>query len=202
MAYEIWHMENAVRALLLIVTFCLILTSAASAQQPTATPGQQQTSAQSSNAPVPVPEPSEKALSYYRSGIVLWIVSVIWGLLIPALFLFTGFSARIRDWARQTGQKWFSTISRVDNLFYPEVIFTPFAWIGRALYFIVGVYAAIFLFINFVIDLPLSYYRGYARQHAYGLSNQTLGKWFGDEVKGLLIAVVVGFLFLWILYLL
>jgi Zn-dependent protease with chaperone function len=191
-----------VRALLLIVTFCLILTSAASAQQPTATPGQPQTSAQPPTAPVPVPEPSEKALSYYRSGIVLWIVGGIWGLLIPALFLFTGFSARIRDWARQTGQKWFSTISRIDNLFYPEVIFTPFAWIGRALYFIVGVYAAIFLFINFVIDLPLSYYKGYARQHAYGLSNQTLGKWFGDEVKGLLIAVVVGFLFLWILYLL
>ena len=40
------------------------------------------------------------------------------------------------------------------------------------------------------------------RQHAYGLSNQTLGKWFGDQLKGLLIGIVVGFLFLWIPYLL
>jgi Zn-dependent protease with chaperone function len=190
------------RALLLIITFCLLLTSAASAQQPTATPESQQASAQSSTAPVPVPEPSEKALSYYRSGIVLWIVNVLWGLLIPALFLFTGFSANIRDWARQVGQKWFSIISRIDNLFYPEVIAAPFAWIGRTLYFIVGVYFAIFLFINFAIDLPLSYYRGYVRQHDYGLSNQTFGKWFGDEIKGLMLGVVAGFLFLWILYLL
>src|SRR5262245_2578718 len=106
--------ESVMRALLLILSSCLLLTSAASAQQPTATPASQQSSAQSSTAPVPVPEPSEKALSYYRSGILLWIVNVVWGLLIPALFLFTGFSARIRDWARQVGRKWFSRISRID----------------------------------------------------------------------------------------
>jgi STE24 endopeptidase len=168
-------MEKVVRALLLIVTFCLILTPAAYAQQPTATPGRPQISAQPSTAPVPVPEPSEKALSYYRSGIVLWIVNVVWGLLIPALFLFTGFSARIRDWAKRIGKWW---------------------------YFVIVAYFAIFLIINFAIDLPLSYYQDYVRQHAYGLSNQTVGKWFGDEIKGLLIGLVVGFLFLWIFYLL
>src|SRR5262249_24216302 len=167
--------ERAMRALLLIITFCILLTSAASAQQPTATPNSQQATAQPSTAPVPVPEPSEKAVSYYRSGILLWIVNILWGLLIPALFLFTGFSARIRDWAKRIGRCWF---------------------------FLIGVYFAIFLIINFVINLPLSYYQGFAREHAYGLSNQTLGKWFGDEIKGLLVGIVVGFLFLWIPYLL
>jgi Zn-dependent protease with chaperone function len=166
------------RALLLIITSCLLLTSAASAQQPIATPDSQQASAQSSaqsSAPVPVPEPSEKALSYYRSGIVLWVVNVLWGLLIPALFLFMGFSARIRDWAKRIGRWWF---------------------------FVICAYIAIFLIINFAIDLPLSYYQDFVRQHAYDLSNQTFGKWFGDEITGLLITVVVGFLFLWIPYLL
>src|SRR4030095_8865468 len=124
------------RALLLIITSCLLLTSAASAQQPAATPDSQQASAQSSTAPVPVPEPSEKAVSYYRSGILLWIVNVVWGVLIPALFLFTGFSARIRDWAKRIGKWWF---------------------------LIIGVYFAIFSIINFAIDLPLSYYQGFAR---------------------------------------
>jgi Zn-dependent protease with chaperone function len=166
-------------ARLLIITFCLFGACVAYAQQPTATPDSQQISAQSSNstagAPVPVPEPSEKAMSYYRSGIALWVVNVLWGLLIPALFLFTGFSARIRDWAKRVGRWWF---------------------------LIIGVYFAIFMIINFAIDLPLSYYQGYARQHAYGLSNQTPGKWFGDEIKGLLIGIVAGFLFLWIPYLL
>lgn len=163
------------RPLLLIVTLILFITYTAHAQQQTATPDAQQTSAQPSQTPVPVPEPSEKALSYYRSGIVLWLVNILWGLAIPALFLFTGFSARIRDWARRVGKWWFP---------------------------IIGVYFAIFMIINFVIDLPLSYYEGYARQHEYGLSNQTLGKWFGDELKGLLVVVVGGFLFLWIPYLL
>src|SRR5215468_6428081 len=163
------------RALLLIITCCLLLTSAASAQQPAATPDSRQASAQSPSAPVPVPEPGEKALSYYRSGIVLWVVNVVWGLLIPALFLLTGFSARIRDWANR---------------------------IGRRRFFANRVYIAIFLIINFAIDFPLSYYQGFVREHAYGLSNQTFGKWFGDEVIGLLIVIVAGFLFLWIPYLL
>ncbi|HEV2669293.1 MAG TPA: M48 family metallopeptidase, partial [Blastocatellia bacterium] len=167
------------RVRLLIITLCLFGACVAYAQQPIATPDSQQTSAQSSNstvsAPVPVPEPSEKAMSYYRSGIALWVVNVLWGLLIPALFLFTGFSARIRDWAKSVGRWWF---------------------------LIIGVYFAIFMIINFAIDLPLSYYQSYARQHAYGLSNQTPGKWFGDEIKGLLIVTVAGFLFLWIPYLL
>src|SRR5262245_52836781 len=151
-------------ARLLIISFCLFAACVAHAQQPTATPNSQQAPAQSSNssagAPVPVPEPSEKALSYYRSGIALWVVNVLWGLLIPALFLFTGFSARVRDWAREGSQKWFSGISKIDKLFYPEVIVAPIAWIGRTLFFFIGLYLAIFLLINFVIDLPLNYYQG------------------------------------------
>lgn len=124
--------------------------------------------------PVPVPEPSEKAMRYYRSGNVLWFVNVFWGLLIPALFLFTGFSARIRDWAQAIGRRWF---------------------------FVIAVYLIIFLLINFVIDLPLDYYQGYVRQHAYDLSNQTFGKWFGDALKSLMVGIIIGVLFLWIPYL-
>ena len=60
--------------------------------------------------PVAVPEPGEKAMRYYRSGNVLWLANLFWGLLIPALFLFTGFSARIRNWAQKLGRKWFFVI--------------------------------------------------------------------------------------------
>jgi Zn-dependent protease with chaperone function len=126
-------------------------------------------------APVPVPPPSEKALSYYRSGNVLWVVNLIWGILIPCLFLFTGFSARIRTWARKLGRKWF---------------------------FIIGVYFIIFTLINFTLDLPLSYYEEYIRQHAYGLSNQTIAKWLGDSLKSLMVGIIGGVLFLWVPYLL
>jgi Zn-dependent protease with chaperone function len=126
-------------------------------------------------ARVEVPEPTPQALSYYRSGNVLWVAGNVWDLLVPSVLLFAGFSARIRDWARRVGRKWFFTI---------------------ALYF------AAFSLIVFVVDLPLSYYAGFVRQHAYGLSNQTFDKWARDEVTGLFIGIIGGALFIWVPYLL
>jgi len=124
---------------------------------------------------VPVPEPSEKALAYHHSGNVIWVASTIWGLLVPAAFLWTGFSARMRDWARAIGRKWF---------------------------FVVAVYWVIFTLVSTAIDLPRAYYVGFVRQHAYGLSNQTMGKWVSDQVASLGITLVIGGLVLWIPYLL
>src|SRR5262249_28815571 len=74
--------------------------------------------------------------------------------------------------------------------------------IGRWWFFVVGVYVVIFLLINFVIDLPLSYYQDFVRQHAFGLSNQTFAKWASDQFKTLLLSLIIGFLFVWIPYLL
>ena len=124
---------------------------------------------------VTVPEPSAKAVSYYRSGNVLWAVTTIWGLLIPAVFLWTGLSARIRSWASAIGRKWF---------------------------FVIAVYFVLFTLITFVIDLPLSYYAGFVREHAYGLSNQTFSKWASDELKSLMVGLIVGVLVFWVPYLL
>src|SRR5439155_2752769 len=128
-------------------TVCLLLAPltgpCAFAQAPQSVAGEDE-------APVPVPEPSERALQYYTSGNVLWVMDQVWSLLIPVLFLFSGFSARIRSWAQRLGRKWF---------------------------FVIGLYVVIFSAINFVIDIPMTYYEGFVREHAYGLSNQTIGKW-------------------------
>ena len=43
----------------------------------------------------------------------------------------------------------------------------------------------LYLLIVFLTELPLRYYAGFVRQHAYGLSNQTFGKWVGDSLKAL-----------------
>ena len=158
---------------------CLLLTSAAVARQSDA-PAPKPATASTSDASdardlVAVPEPTPTALQYHRSGLVLWGFTVIWGLAIPALFLFTGLSARIRDWAQAIGRKWF---------------------------FVVGLYLAIFSVISYVIDLPLAYYQGFVRQHAYGLSNQAFAKWMSDSLIGLAVGIAIGFLFLWVPYLL
>ncbi|HEV2862726.1 MAG TPA: M48 family metallopeptidase [Pyrinomonadaceae bacterium] len=169
------------RTAILLAGFCLILSAGADTRQPAAPSPQTEPAAQSDapsaseSGPVAVPEPSEKAQSYHRGGNVIWAVGVVWGLLVPALFLFTGLSARIRDWARRLGRKWF---------------------------FVVGIYFVIFSLVNFVVSLPLAYYVGFVREHAYGLSNQTFDKWLGDSLKALMVDLVVGFLFLWVPYML
>ncbi len=127
------------------------------------------------DGPVAVPEPSKKAVRYYNGGVALWVIDLIWGLLVPAIFLLTGFSATLRNLAQRIGRKWFFTI---------------------------GIYFILFSLVNFLIDFPLSYYESFWREHAYELSNQTFGKWFGDELKSLLVSCVAGFLFLWVPYLL
>ena len=131
--------------------------------------------AEAETGPVPVPEPSEEALRYYQSGNVLWLVDVAWGLLVPGLFLFSRLSARIRAWARRLGRWWF---------------------------FVVGIYFLIFYTLYSLIGLPLDYYEGFVRPHAYGLSNQTLAKWAHDTLLAWLIGAATGVLFLWVPYLL
>ncbi len=162
----------------LLLSF-LLFACAASAQEPaTATVPDSAANLQAASeetGPVAVPEMSEKAKSYYASGNVLWWVNRLWDLLIPCAFLFTGFSARIRNWAQRLGRKWF---------------------------FVIGIYLALFTALSFVIDLPLTYYQEFAREHAYGLSNQTFGKWAGDGVKSLLVNIVIAILFWWMPYLL
>jgi len=58
---------------------------------------------------VAVPGPDARALSHYRSSLVLLGVLILWNLFIPALFLFTGLSARMRSWAARWGRKWYFT---------------------------------------------------------------------------------------------
>jgi Zn-dependent protease with chaperone function len=124
---------------------------------------------------VAVPPASPLAMEYYRSGNVLWAVGQIWALAVPAFFLFSGLSAKLREHAQRMSGRWYGTI---------------------IIYFI-G-----FSIIAYVLNWPLRYYAGFVRQHAYGLSQQSFAKWQGDSCKSLGVGIVAGCLFLWIPYLL
>ncbi len=123
----------------------------------------------------PFRKPARCALEFYWSGNRLWILNVVWAVMVPGLLAFSGFSARLRSVAARLGRVWFVTI---------------------------GLYVLMYLAIVFVVDLPLAYYEGYVRLHAYGLSNQTLGKWFGDSVMRLAISMAAGVALAWVPYLL
>jgi Zn-dependent protease with chaperone function len=125
--------------------------------------------------PVLVPEPSPKAIEFYRSGITLWIVGRALSLLVPLIFLLTGLSSRLRQIATGRGRPW--------------VV-------------MVGLYILMFLSIEFLLNLPFRYYMGYVRPHAYDLSVQPLDRWFVDCLKGLAVEMVGAVLLLWIPYLL
>ena len=127
------------------------------------------------HAPVPVPEPTEKAMAFYRSGMWIWGFNRLWAIALPAALAFSGFSARLRTLAARVGRRWFPTI---------------------------GVYIALFLVIVALIELPIDYYEGFVRLHAYGLSNQTNAKWLSDMATAVGVNVVVAVLTVWVPYLL
>jgi STE24 endopeptidase len=127
------------------------------------------------SGPVPVPEPSDKAVQYYRSGNVLWVITTLWGLFVPMLLLFTGLSAKMRDAARAIGRNWFFTVA---------------------------LYGILFVVVTTLLSLPLDYYTEFVRPHAYGLSDQAAAKWWRDTIMNVVIAGTAAFLLLWFPYLL
>ena len=123
---------------------------------------------------VEVPAPSEKAVRYYRSGNLWWVVGQLLAIALPTILLMTGWSARLRTVASRLAH----------GHFYPTLV----------------IYLVLLSVLLFLVELPLSYYMGYVREHAYGLSSQRFGKWMGDALKGLGVGVVIGALVLWVPY--
>lgn len=158
----------------MILSFAFALALSTQAATPPSAPAQVRQAVVSETTPVPVPPPGETALRYYASGNVLWVVDQAFPIALLLVILFTGFSATLRNWSRRIGRNWFFTIV---------------------------VYFVLFTIITSLVSLPLDYYRDFIRQHDYGLSNQTLQKWWADWLKSLVVGCIGGSLFLWVPYL-
>jgi STE24 endopeptidase len=55
----------------------------------------------------------------------------------------------------------------------------------------VAVYTALLVVAFEVLTLPLGYYAGFVREHAFGLSNQTAGAWLFDRLKSAAISLTL-----------
>jgi len=54
------------------------------------------------------------------------------------------------------------------------------------------VYWAFFSIVTTVLTFPLTVYSGFFREHRYGMATQTFGPWMGDQLKALLVSIVLG----------
>jgi Zn-dependent protease with chaperone function len=115
----------------------------------------------------------EASDAYFEGGYWLILWNMLYGLLVAATILGKKRSARIRDWCE----------ARVNNKFVQTVI-----------------YGGIYTVFSFVLSLPISIYQGFFREHQYGLATQSFGPWFSEHLIGLGVGVIMGGLFIGIIY--
>jgi STE24 endopeptidase len=121
------------------------------------------TSSQSVQTELEKKERLDKAIKYQRAKNIHYFVDQGYSLILLVLFLFLGISAYLR-----------SQIERIT----------------RKRFWVVAFYTLLFLIIAFIVGFPSSYY-GFSLEHKYELSNQTFFQWLGEQIKGLLVTLVI-----------
>jgi STE24 endopeptidase len=119
------------------------------------------------------PEQRASSDAYFEGGYWLRLWRLLYAVGVMALLLLSGWSVRMRTIAER------ATRTRSLN---------------------VMIYAALFLVANFILQLPLSIYAGYWREHQYGLSNLTFAGWLREALIGLAVTVALGMVAIAIFY--
>ena len=125
------------------------------------------------NTAIPVDSPESR--SYNRVKRWLGIADSAVGIGLLVLLLATGWSGTLRDWAMRGASANYS--------------------------FAVFLYLFMLIVISKVLGGPLEYY-GFRLEHRYHLSNQRFRSWVWDEIKGLLVGLVLATIVVELLYLL
>jgi STE24 endopeptidase len=105
-----------------------------------------------------------KSDAYFEGGYWLQLWDVLYGLGVAWVLLRFGLAARMRALAQRVAGRGF---------------------FGGALL------GAQYLLAVAVLSFPLTVYEGFVREHQYDLSNQTFGAWFGEQMIGLVVNVLM-----------
>ncbi len=111
--------------------------------------------------------------AYFEGGYVLQAVDLVYTLIVAGILLWTGLSARIRDWAGE----------RTRNRAYQVML-----------------YAAVYVAVLTLATFPLALYEGFFREHQYGLSNQSFPQWLSELGIQFLLNLAAAVILLPILY--
>lgn len=163
-----------------ILAALLLAGTAVSVAQPAAPAGGAAAVARAGAADEPAPkdvlsdpEWLARAKSYTRGNYLLYLADTAWTVLVLAWLAFGGISSRVWGW--MVGA------------------------VGRGARSSLLYIAALVVFMS-LATLPLDYYDGFVREHAYGFSTQTTGGWLADRVRGLGVSVIVFSIFALPLY--
>jgi Zn-dependent protease with chaperone function len=119
------------------------------------------------------PDKRQKSDAYFEGG--YWLI--LWNFLVSAaisIFLLASrISARVRDFAERT-----TRFKSMQVLLYSIPI----------------------LLIIFLLNFPLHYYENFVREHAYGMANQNFGQWMSEQVKFVILNLIITSLLLMGLY--
>lgn len=119
------------------------------------------------------PDVVARSNAYFEGGYWLQLWNFLLGLLIAGVLLAGRRAARVRDWAQRVGRKAFLRDALVGG------VLSVAAW---------------------GLSLPLTFYQGQVREHAYGMATQTFVPWFGEQLVGLAVSTVLGALAVGVLY--
>jgi STE24 endopeptidase len=101
------------------------------------------------------PEQRQSSDRYFEGGYWLQLWEMLWNVAACMLLLVTGLSAKMNGWSQRVSRnKWIST----------------------------PIYVLQFIIALSLLNLPLSIYTDFLREHQYGLSEQTFGGWMRDQI--------------------
>lgn len=117
-------------------------------------------------------ERKAKLISYSRFNNIWRFVMFFVGMGILLLILFTGLSAKMRTWANKI----------------------------KIRFFAVWLFMILLLIADYLLNLPFSIYRSFIVESDYGFMSQTFMQWWGEDLLGQLISMVILIIPVWFLY--
>ncbi len=126
-----------------------------------------------SSALYPMSAERKAKMASYSSFKSMWrFVEFFLGLATLSILLFTGLSARFRNWAKKLGPKFFVLWGMV----------------------------ALILLADYILNLPFHIYRSFIVENDYGFMNQTFIEWFSEDLLGLALGLIFAVIPAWFLY--
>ncbi|MEW6411083.1 MAG: M48 family metallopeptidase [Candidatus Zixiibacteriota bacterium] len=118
------------------------------------------------------PERKAKLIAYSQFNHIWRFIEFFLTLAVLSLILFTGFSARLRNWAM----------------------------VARRKFLILWLFIVLLFVADYIINFPFHLYRDFLVEGEYGFVNQTFGAWLGESLLGLLITVIFAIIPVWLIY--